>query len=354
LGAEGAKFVMVHDEGQSFVEISTEAEGFWIAAAEAYRALSWHADIFNFYAHSNSLAISSAVLVVDPAGQVQQIDLSQGPKLMKPRNARRSLTNAIVSQRHGEVTEGRIRAALEQYSIAVEAKDTSVALSTLWTALETLVGPYGPDAILDRVVHWVTPTVAWRRTNKIVTYLCIKLHEFGIASPAYPMAGQLPRSTKAKVDLADVCSALKQDDKGALITALWTAVASRPLVQARLYKTWQGFQRPENVIAELKASSNRIRWNLWRIYRARNLWVHQGERSMLAPSLFEHLHYYFSVITGGVLSTLRNNPKWTADVALEHLRMTYSLGLEQLQRSRDVVTFDYLLQQDLGGLKVWK
>lgn len=322
----------------AFVAVSINERGFRLAAAAAYRLLSWHTDILNFYSHHDALEIAEVALVVDVTGEKQLIPLAESHK-RRPRKARRKLARVTVESPHAEVSNGRIRAALEQYSIAVRAQDSAVALSTLWTGLETLIGQHGPDAIHDRVIHWVAPIFAWRSVGQWLTYLGIHLHEIGVGGPDVPMTPGLPHSNPRGVHIEDAATLLCRPDTDPLVSQVLTITAQHPLLHFQYRKFREILTDPKGRLAShLENIRKNVEWTILRAYRARNLTVHYGQRSALEARLYEHLHEYFSVIASTLLAALRENPGWDAEVAMESARQRYFHLLHMLRKQPNVVS----------------
>jgi hypothetical protein len=107
--------------------------------------------------------------------------------------------------------------------------------------------------------------------------------------------------------------------------------AVHPLLRFRIFRLWRLFNNPANFAKELALSAKRTEWHLYRIYRARNLIVHEGQEIENVPQLIENLHYYFSTTLSRILHGMWLNNEWDVADSIEHWRTKYEYiknGLE--------------------------
>ena len=71
---------------------------------------------------------------------------------------------------------------------------------------------------------------------------------------------------------------------------------------------------PKMLANQIEESHQRVRWQLYRIYRARNLTVHHGEDIPLVSPMLGSLQYYFSVTLTRILREMVK----TAALDVEH------------------------------------
>jgi hypothetical protein len=101
-----------------------------------------------------------------------------------------------------------------------------------------------------------------------------------------------------------------EDSKNILL--LLNLVSGHPLLLYRIDRAWRTFNSPLVLYSNLKESSQRLEWHLWRIYRARNLLVHHGMEPRFIPQLANHLQQYFSWTLSRILHGLTFGPEWRA------------------------------------------
>ena len=148
----------------------------------------------------------------------------------------------------------------------------------LWTALETITGSMGPKSIRSRVADRIAPIIAYRRIDKIATYLALSIH----ATVSRDGRGLivicclLQMTTSSHPMMFYAVTGKKKNDS---IMYLFNRCSVSPLLLNRLFSVWQEFHEPRSLAKSIARSKARVEWQIARIYRARNLLVHRGEQS---------------------------------------------------------------------------
>ena len=288
-----------------------------VAVQQAASRLRRVIDVFNFHHNSPRLRIETTAFARTPTGNQWQIPLSDvALRRLHPRKNAARLTQELVSNPTAlNQLSDRILNALEHASLAQASANPRVQLVSMWAALECLAGPQDSRSILDHVVDAILPIVILQRSEKTVRYLGIALRSLWIRQPDQILGSGFPNSRKfiyPEELLITLCKPEKHPD----ITALLSFAATNPLLCNRLFTTWKLFSSPQNLARKLSSARRTMEWHFARIYRARNLIVHQGVEMPHLPWLLDHLHYYFAAACGRVLDALKANPSWGIDEAL--------------------------------------
>ena len=103
--------------------------------------------------------------------------------------------------------------------------------------------------------------------------------------------------------------------------------AEHPLMRHRIHRTWKSYHDPKALKARLEASKQRLEWQIARIYRARNLLVHQGEEVLHIVPLLDNLQNYLSMLVQRMIHELKKHPGWTVRNLIEFWngRMNHAL-----------------------------
>lgn len=311
--------------------------------------------LYALYANSSNVVAVPLVLVSD--GQhFHSIEVTPSRHFgLEPRRGSERLARGRYSQLRGRVG-GRLSNVLESHALAVAAADTRSAVFHLWTALETLASGLGSEAIGERVANVLAPIVAWRRIDKIVTYLAISAHELREHTGDAMDLTHMANSNSKHLDRSDLlrCLAGPKDNPGILAT--FSSCAKNPLLTFRLYCAWQELTDPRKLRKALDLSRTRIRWQTLRFYRTRNLLVHYGQIDDLALRLLENAQYYLSTCIGRVLHDLGEHPDWDINTSLEYHRQRFESLQGRLQASPASVTVSEVLvraSKDVAGLAIW-
>jgi hypothetical protein len=216
--------------------------------------------------------------------------------------------SALASQR----SEPAIRAALDLHNLALSMTDHRLRLVNLWSALECLASLVDGDSIISRVERLVCPILSWRKPDKIARYIAISIHLWLRSNPEIDRAALPFRlGHKESVAAERILTLLTEPIHSPGIVSLMNAVSGHPLLLHRVNKAWELFHEPKHLHQNLTNSGKRLGWHLWRIYRARNLLVHQGVEPDCLPQVANHLQQYLSWTLSRLLHGLSFGEEWT-------------------------------------------
>ena len=209
------------------------------------------------------------------------------------------------------VVEPSIFAALDLHNAALSTADHRFRLVNLWSALECLTAVLDGDSIIDRVLRVAPPLLAWRNIDKLTRYLGISLHHWIKENPDLDTA-TLPFGLgyNENVPPERLLNVLTQPKGAPSLVKLLAFTSDHPLLVFRMTKAWEQFTSPKAVRQRMELSQQRIRWHLYRIYRARNLLIHQGIAVDCMPQMADHLQHYVSWLIGRMVQALGFNRRW--------------------------------------------
>lgn len=323
-------------DAMTFVAHDELARDVFHASRQAIRAMRDAVDVCNFYSESPNSQILPFVLTRTKAGHYEIVEM--GEHDFRKRGARHARfltmkTMDVVPRAH---LDGRVLNALEHYNLAHFSSATRVKLVNLWTATECLTG--SSSSIIGAVCDLVAPIVTWRRSDKILQYTTACLNE----SLAAGNASKLPASVlgkSGKVSRERLLLVLSRPAGDPDLVAIFAFAAEHPLLVFRLLELWELFSSPGKLLKDLNQSQQRVRWQLYRIYRSRNLIVHEGHDTHLTVSLLDNLHYYFSITLSRILHGMQLRPGVSVDgsIALWKSRSDYMLASLERDPSRLLV-----------------
>lgn len=315
-----------------FLQIEEQADFAVQAIRRASRKLRQAADVYNFFKNALDLNIVSTALAVDSSKRPTIVDLGEEAfRHIKPRKNAVDLTQKILDVAPNRLTD-RVLNALEHFSLAHVGASQKVQLVNLWSAIECLAGAGGGNSVIATVCDVVSPIVVWRRTEKILRYIAKSLHEFrsngasGSLGPGFP-------DTDKSVSPECLLLALARPKNHPDILGLLGFCSAHPLLRNRVYTLWSTFSEPQRLLADLRLSFDRSTYNLWRIYRARNLIVHEGVDVEHVPILLNQLRYFFSTTMSRILHGMSLNEKWSVEESAAHWKARTGYLLETLQRN---------------------
>lgn len=314
------------------LDAPTPSEAVRTAAREVRPAL----DIFNFYSRSYTLTICDDALVStkDLAPAILKVGAQSLRKLPSRRSADKLAARALATIQPRLLT-GRILNALEHYTLTQTSAAYRVKLVNLWAAIECLATSPIADSVIERVRATVLPIVIWRRIDKITRYVATTLTQW-IAQDSTRTLGS-GFSKEPTIAAEEVLLVLCKPEDHPDIKSLLTAVQAHPLLRNRIFVLWSIFSNTDRLLKDMQISRQRTDWHLSRIYRARNLIVHDGEESPSVPHLLDHLQYYFSLTLSRILHSMSSHEEWTVGDAVAHWTARESYVLDLLARSPSVL-----------------
>ena len=269
-------------------------------------------NLLALYQQSQAPAVDPRGWVLSSDGAQEVQDRTVPLQNLHPRRDASSLADKAAAALNSR-EEPAIRAALELHSVALSSVDHRLRLVNLWSAIECLASLVEGETIISRVQKLVVPILTWRKVEKVVRYLAISIHCWLQKNPDIDRATcpiRLGHNDSVPPEQLLTLLAEPEDSKNILL--LLNLVSGHPLLLYRIDRAWRTFNSPLVLYSNLKESSQRLEWHLWRIYRARNLLVHHGMEPRFIPQLANHLQQYFSWTLSRILHGLTFGPEWRA------------------------------------------
>lgn len=224
----------------------------------------------------------------------------------------------------------QVSATLQYFRLAVSHSSDEVRLVNLWVSAETLVRGAAIGSTLTRV-GVLAPVLALRNVRRVAKGLARRLTRT-VRFKHLRRVGVLEKGAKL-VDPSRLLDALKDPVRGPELLGL---LEHDPLLRFRLYRFAEKALKSGTTAANyLEQNERNIRWQLARIYRARNALVHRGEPQQSTRQLLQHLETYVWTAIRQVAEQLTvSEGRWSVGDCLEHFRSTYDHTLRVLKASQ--------------------
>lgn len=338
---------------RTYVAIEVEAASERLAAEHALAELNTLMNLAVLYSNNSDHHFSASILVeCGQSASIVEITPSKHFGL-SPRNNSIKIAQSRYDQMPEKV-RGRMGNILEAHAIAMASEEPRTSIINLWIAMEAIAGGSGNNSIGQRVQSAISPVVVWRRTDKVITYLGIHLKNLMNYLGEDIDQGLMPASSRTKIDRRDLLACLTGPAKNPGIMELFSHAHVSPLMCYRLYAAWHEYSDPKAMKSALNLSMKRTSWQLLRIYRARNLLVHKGERNDYVWRLLENAQYYVSTVLSRILHDLSVYQDWSIETSLESYRQKFDQLIERLDRpDGDGLSFSDVLMYDQDDTKLW-
>lgn len=291
----------------------------------------------------NGIKIHPAAFVDVDNQSVTLIQTEQAFRRLHPRkNAAERAKEAAKTIAASRNTDERLLAAIEQLAYASSSGDSRTRFVNLWAAVETLAGAHEGETTLERVCELIVPLVVSRHTHRTTRYLTILTEnikremKIGSLGPGFSRPQQC-------VEQEEMLIALASPENDPKIADLLAAI-EHPHLRWKLHHAWSVFHSRRLLKTRLTDSKERLEWHLARIYRARNMLVHEGIETPFIVPLLDNLQNYLSTLTQRLIHELQEHPDWTIRQVLEYWngRMNHILTGLSTENVQQLVTSDFL------------
>lgn len=299
-------------------------------------SLSQVSYVARLHLHRTQLDWEDTALVYDdkyvhvierPAAAVAKLGESDDEEL--PTRFERTL--GTLSTDHTDVeSRDRFWRVLSLHSAAVVAPAVENQLMNLWAAIETMLPLTAEDTRIVRTTDLVVPILSRHYMRKKLLYLHRSL--LRSAPSEYEDAIRKVQGPGNRLHGAVMLLAVKAN--WALWDPVYAMLDNNPLLVNRISEIANVVSSPKAMKVAIEEHANRVRWQLHRIYRVRNLIAHSGRRMRYTAALVENLHSYLHELIADIERALASEPSpFTIDAALLQLRLEHETHLEALRQS---------------------
>ena len=303
--------------------------------------LSFH----NLNQHNSKLYISNKAIVEKSGENASKFVLKSNMNIMKQRGNTsylHALFNDVLLNRH-ELPQTFYK-AISLHNVAIDCKDTSNQLLNLWTILEILI-------------------TAKRDNEDKINTICSILEAILNRTYLYSQIEQLLKDIKTCINSEQITvfSSIQEADiddveKLTLILALDKYAKQKeellkilenfPLLIYRIEKFSNiVFKDSKSVYDYIRRHTKKIHWHIMRIYRNRNMIVHDGSYMPYRDLLVENLHFYvdslFETLIQYYLIGYLDNSSIYMDIMCKEIIHYQKLGLPIKNKKKKFTTFSF-------------
>lgn len=250
----------------------------------------------------------------------------QRPNQFKSKLRPRSISNyakSIIQNFDAPSTE-RLLSSIRTAALARSSRSPENQLISLWSAIEVLLSEPRDEA---RIVHYaslIVPCIVSRHTRRQVHAIYEELligHRARFskllrAMPSYPEV----LGYRAFGEL------MFMPEHGARRSQLAAILSRNPLALHRVWKLHNDYKDLKCANRTLSDHANRVKWQIHRVYRARNQLVHAGRMPSYLESVILNLaEYYRSSIATVVIRAKQEDGKSDIDQTVAEIGINYDI-----------------------------
>lgn len=185
--------------------------------------------------------------------------------------------------------------AISLHSSAFNSKDMNNQLLDLWTAMEVLfpVERNGSYSKINQISNSASTILSYDHIRELIKSLDSELKDnIGEDYAEHILTEDIP----GKADEEKLLSVIVLDEFEDQYKFLDSKLLMNPLCAYKLHHYKEEFSSPKGVVDFYKRHSIRLTWQIMRIYRSRNLIIHDGTTWPFLPVILQNLHFYIDTI----------------------------------------------------------
>lgn len=252
----------------------------------------------------------------------------------KKRKDRKNWLNTAVTKQ----IPSKLLSSFELHNTALSISDPQTQLLTLWTINELLIDANQSNMNIVNYISNLLCSVLndcyYRR--KIQTLYQIVIRNNSIRKT-------IKRETRGNNEIEKFAYILK--DNNALKSNIIAKLSKHPLNAFKIEMLSNVFANKESMENDLLRHSNRLRWQIMRIYRYRCLAVHDGNLTHQIPCMngvLENLHYYVDELFNYIFAK-REEGIYNLDAILSSARIKEASIFKMLKDKTNPISDDEFL-----------
>lgn len=253
--------------------------------------------IYNCCIHSSNIKTNPNGLVkIDESGKYKLInDVSNLLSKAQNKNKSDRIQWLAIAAKHSIASS--LLSSFELHNNALGESKAQTQLLNLWTIIELLI-----ETKQDQMskVNYIS--------NILCSILCSVYYKRSIESlykqitTTHSISAIIGTETRGKNNIEKLAIILK--DNSTLKAQIISNLSAFPLERYKIEYFSQIFSSKKNMQTDLERHSNRLRWQIMRIYRNRCMIVHNGSYCPYISNIVENLHYYVDELFNFIITRM--------------------------------------------------
>ncbi len=235
----------------------------------------------------------------------------------------------------------------EIHNTALRVDSASNALLDLWSILELLLEEETKDTDKSRIIQvigMIEPFLANNYIRGLVDYL---IQDFGRDEPVI-YNEILNKVNEGIGEDEKMFFFLTQDSYDGLRKNVYARLDDYPLLRYRIFTLGENIKNGKQAYTLIERHIRRTSWQIYRIYRARNSIIHDGEAILFIDDLVENLHKYIDVLCDKIIDMISTEKKCESiETAIYYVKVSHEMYLKRLKneykdkQTLEIMTGDY-------------
>lgn len=313
------------------IELTVNAMDPYNAHSNAKSLIGFFVSLLQYNNHrSQSYSADQAVVTLKDTDKIYNLQtpitpLKRGNVLSDEKNNEK----IALMVNNFSFSPGKLVNVIELHSSAINSTDIGNQLLNLWTIVEVLVPtePKNNFCKINQICNTMTSVLNAQYVSSLIVQLLTDLQH------CIPdaISGELAKITKGNNDIEKITAILVLPEYQTERTNILNALNCYPLLQYRVGHYSTVFSDRGRIKSFLVAHRKRLSWHIMRIYRNRNMIVHDGSHFPYIDIIVQNLHHYVDVLIDTInLYTGSGYPSInTTYTTLQQKEYRYLLSLEK-------------------------
>ena len=310
-------------------------------------------DLFGFYYHKNSPNVLDEKLVVnqDDLSDITLLSSQEQPMINTTNKigittAANKLTKLFGGLTPSPQTTVKIFRVFDLHSSCIQNRNLENQILNLWTALEVIVPlkQHEDKSKIEQISTIISQSSTLGYCYKLVkeTLDYFLIWNRGLVNKhIYSLNNKYGDKLFNKFLAFIVLDELEQNR-----ITLYSDLNNFPLLRFRIYQLHESMHSPQCLLTLFKNHSQKLMWHLRRLYRTRNLIVHDNNTIYRLENLVSNCHLYVDDFTKLMLRLIQNDRSIeTIEQGVIYIELTYQHRINKLKSSDiiDITNYQSLL-----------
>lgn len=190
--------------------------------------------------------------------------------------------------------------AIDMHGLAVKDYASENQILNMWISIESLIPKNSSRNTIDQIVDSLVPFLTLNYIKKLindVAYSLARDKRYAILK----ITKKLPPEVNGGL-VNKIASLVACDEFEPLRKELYRMLDDYPLLRFRIYMLHEQIKSAEKILELIETHKKKVQWHIRRIYRSRNLVVHEGITPYYIEILIENAHTYLDTFLNMIIN----------------------------------------------------
>lgn len=316
------------------------------ARKKAETSLKLASTLLSLYHHKQEAAWSAENIVISEDGDKTKVKNSINPmhrcKDLPQEYASRRLEDFMNNFRMRGDSFNKFLRSAQLHSMALRTNAVENQILNLWIAIESLIpdeSKKADESTIEHIVNSMTPFLNFNYIEDLVRNLVKDLLRWN-----YTRTVSFFRNLDNEDFAKSFAMLVVSEEHAPIVEQYKIELSAFPLLRERFEYIQGLISSPDEIRQALNNHSERINWQIKRIYRTRNLIVHTGQTPSKTNILVEHAHIYLDTVINCLIK-LSSHPVEIQSVAqgFRNIQMKYKAYTHKIGKCKTNSTPENIL-----------